>query len=268
LAELAGGEADEWAYARLERAANRFAEMDAALREGRPAHWVGLSAAPAWPGRAAPVPLAAGRAGLQAALARRRAGLRAYEDGLAALYGYGLLNRNCASEIFRVAGQALAQAGGAAAAESALRLGGHVAGRFPESIPFVSFEAVAANWRVAATDALPSYRLRKLAQARREENPLWLGLRESNVFSSALYRWHEGDPAFVFFTDEPAWARPLAGAANLAAGQAQTAFGLASWPRDGGGNLWQGAKGALISLPELFFFNIRKNSFPGLPAAD
>ncbi len=48
------------------------------------------------------------------------------------------------------------------------------------------------------------------------------------------------------------------------AGLAQGMAGLLTLPWDGGENLRLGAKGALISLPELFFFNIRKGSFPGL----
>ena len=90
-----------------------------------------------------------------------------------------------------------------------------------------------------------------------------MSLRESNVFSSSLYQWHGRDPAFVFFTDDLLWARPLAGGFNFVAGLAQGMAGLLTLPWDGGENLRMGTKGALISLPELFFFNIRKGSFPG-----
>ena len=91
-----------------------------------------------------------------------------------------------------------------------------------------------------------------------------MSLRESNVFSSSIYRWHDEDPAFIFFTDDLLWARPLAGGFNLAAGVAQAVTGLIALPWDQGENLRLGMKGLLLSLPELFFFNIRKGSFPEL----
>src|SRR5262249_39722201 len=40
-----------------------------------------------------------------------------------------------------------------------------------------------------------------------------------------------------------------------------SAVGLVALPVDGGATLWAGLKGALFSLPELFFQNIRKGSF-------
>jgi len=258
---VGGGALDEWAYVGLEQAANLF------LAAGEAGSGVAPAATPAWPAEVVAVPPALTVAEWQEALARLEAYQQAYEDALARLYAYNLLGRNCASEIFRVLGQALGESEASIRAESLRRLGGEVSGRFPEFIPFVSFQAVGAHWRVVATDTLPSYRLRRLAQARRAENPLLVDLRESNVLTASLYRWHGGDAAFVFFTDATVWARPLAGGVNLAAGLAQGLAGLFTWPWDGGGNLWQGAKGALISLPELFFFNIRKGSFPDLPGA-
>ena len=55
--------------------------------------------------------------------------------------------------------------------------------------------------------------------------------------------------------------RPLFGAVNLVVGIAASAVGLIALPVDGGATLWAGLKGALFSLPELFFQNIRKGSF-------
>jgi len=40
---------------------------------------------------------------------------------------------------------------------------------------------------------------------------------------------------------------------------------LAQIHRDGGSELRHSLKGLAMSLPELFFVNIRKGSFPGLP---
>jgi hypothetical protein len=52
----------------------------------------------------------------------------------------------------------------------------------------------------------------------------------------------------------------LFGAANLITGLAASAVGLAMLPVDGG-DLWAGIRGAVFSLPELVFENIRKGSF-------
>lgn len=256
---------DEWAYVRLEQAANLFFASGNALREsGRVS---ALRLTPARPAQAVPILPGLDRAQLQSQLQRLQAYEQAYADSLAGLYAYDLLSRNCASEIFRVIDGAMREQANAqdeALAASIRNLGGRVPGRGWTIIPFVSFQAVGENWRVAATEEWPSYRHRRLEQAKLAENPLLVDLRESNVFSARLYRWHGGDAAFVFFTDEAVWARPLAGGANLAAGLAQGLVGLFTWPWDLGGNLRQGVKGALVSLPELLFFNIRKGSFPGL----
>ena len=54
---------------------------------------------------------------------------------------------------------------------------------------------------------------------------------------------------------------PLYGVANLAAGMLEGGLGLVSLPFDSGKRLKSGAVGALFSLPELAFVNIRKGSF-------
>jgi hypothetical protein len=278
-AALAGAETvGEWAYLQMEQAANVFAERGNALREGRMPSVDGVNPKPAHPASVELVlpEMSPGR--LQAHLDSLDGYRSVYESSLAGLYSYDLIGRNCASEIFRVVGQAMREAGGGnpapdglagaegvAELESTRRLGGYASGLGLEFIPFLSFRIVGETWRIASTEVVPSYRLRELGQAKALQNPLWVGLRESNVFSSSLYQWHGGDPAFVFFTDDLLVARPLAGGFNVAAGLAQSLSGLLALPWDGGENLRMGVKGVLISLPELFFFNIRKGSFPGLP---
>ncbi len=266
---------DEWDYAQLEQAANRLFENGNALRDGRQPRWHTLGTMPSRSAKAVPILPGLDKAQLQSQIHRLAAYEKVYSDSLAGLYSYDLLSRNCASEIFRVIDATMREAadvqpGGEdrILAESLRDLGGHVSGNGWDIIPFVSFHAVGENWRVVSTEELPSYRHRRLEQAKVSENPLLVDLRESNVFSSSLYRWHGGDAAFVFFTDDMLWARPLAGGANFAAGLAQGLVGLITWPWDRGGNLWQGAKGALVSLPELLFFNIRKGSFPGLQSLE
>jgi hypothetical protein len=86
-------------------------------------------------------------------------------------------------------------------------------------------------------------------------------LRESNVVTSTLYRVEPRDSIFLFFTDDLVAPRPLFGAANLLTGLAASAVGLTMLPVDGGETFWAGLRGAMFSLPELVFQNIRKGSF-------
>ncbi|MGZ4955430.1 MAG: hypothetical protein ACXV8Q_09990, partial [Methylobacter sp.] len=55
--------------------------------------------------------------------------------------------------------------------------------------------------------------------------------------------------------------RPVFGLVNAAAAIGQSVYGFLSWPLDSGDNLKSGATGILMSLPELFFFNMRKGSY-------
>ncbi len=60
-------------------------------------------------------------------------------------------------------------------------------------------------------------------------------------------------------------AGPLYGAVNLVWAIGEAAAGAVTAPFDGGRRLVRGSSGALFSLPELAFFNVRKGSFePGL----
>jgi len=87
-----------------------------------------------------------------------------------------------------------------------------------------------------------------------------VALRESNTLTSTVYESNRQDSFFLFFTDALP-VRPLLGAANLAAGLGASAAGLALLPFDGGYALLSGVKGALFSLPELAFVNLRKGTF-------
>jgi len=262
-AELARPALDEWAYVRLEQGVNLLHES--ALRTGGNPRIDAMSLSPSRPGRFGLVATAMDSPALKAHLARLDIYRQAYESRLEALYAYDLIGRNCASEIFRAIDRALGEgADGQAESESERRLGGHVSGQSLAFIPFLSYRYVEGRWNVRRSEVLPSYRLRRLGQAKAEENPLWVELRESNVLSARLYHWHPDDGAFLFFTDDTPWIRPVAGGFNLATGLAQGVLGVFTAPWDGGENLSQGASGALFSLPELVFFNIRKGSFPSL----
>lgn len=258
----------EGPYARLEATANRWIEVGRALDEDRPLHVQRGVLLPSRPGRPSPArtprydPTRLELA-LEAAARRETESLVALERD----YAYNIVARNCVSEIFREVEIALARAASTGdraliREESIRRLGGHVemAGSLA-FIPRISALVVEDTYAVAERLRLASYRDRQIALMRREENAAWVFLRESNVVTSTLYRAQPRDSIFLFFTDDLVAPRPLFGAVNLATGLAASVVGLAMLPVDGGEMLWAGLRGALFSLPELVFQNIRKGSF-------
>jgi hypothetical protein len=259
-------------YARLEAAANRWLEVSQALDEGRPLRVHPGVLLPARPG----LPPARRMPSYdRVSLAQTAKAIAREEDRLLAAlerdYPYNVVTRNCVSEIFRELDVALARAvdsedEAVIREESIRRLGGHVAmvGSL-NFVPQISALVVEDTYAVAERLRFESYRQRRLAEMRRDENAAWVFLRESNVVTSTLYRAHPQDSIFLFFTDDLVAPRPLFGAANLITGLAASAVGLAMLPADGGETLWAGLRGVVFSLPELVFQNIRKGSFE-LPA--
>ncbi|CAG7856832.1 hypothetical protein MCAMS1_01472 [biofilm metagenome] len=168
---------------------------------------------------------------------------------------YHLLTKNCVTVLFE-------QVNAAINGQSITLLGGYIN---PKNtiIPFQAFDAVQDNYNVIGTKELPAYRHQALAKLYRREVGSWVYLRESNVFSSSLYRHNPDDAWFVFFTDDAIVTRPLYGAINIVAAASQSVWGLVSWPFGGEHeDITIGARGVLASLPELAFFNIRKGSYP------
>ena len=134
-------------------------------------------------------------------------------------------------------------------------------------IPFVAADAVAAEYPVAATQDVPSFRAATLAAMYANENALAVFLRESNVLTSTIYRRHDDDSPFLFFTDDALLARPLFGAANLVTGLGASLAGLVLLPSGDDELFLRGLRGALFSVPELAFVNLRKGSFAYVPRA-
>jgi hypothetical protein len=113
---------------------------------------------------------------------------------------------------------------------------------------------------------LTAHRRARLARMYAEESPVRVFLRESNTLTSTVYRRHPEDSLFLFFTDDVIAPRPIFGVANFLTGLGATAVGVVTLPHDGGRTLWAGVRGMLFSVPELFFFNIRKGSFDEVDA--
>jgi hypothetical protein len=256
ITRAADGTFHEADFAAFEAAVNRSSELGLALREGRDWRVLKGPLVPSRPARMAIDGLDA--QALRESLETVRAREEAYAVAFKRRWGYHLVTRNCVSEIFSEIDAAFERG----PEESATRLGGRLEmdGSL-NFIPAVSAAAVAGAYPVTERLELPSYRRRRLERMYEQENPLTVFLRESNTLTSTIYRRNTEDSIFVFFTDGAVVARPLFGAVNLLVGLAAGAVGLATLPVDGGATLWAGLKGALFSLPELFFQNIRKGSF-------
>ncbi len=239
------GDYDEAELSDLEAAATRFAALrdngDNRLRAyrgnltpTRSATWTDL-----------PVPPFS-----TADLDARRGSARQHADGLAAqiraLWDYDLIERNCATELFR---QIRAEAP---------ELADEIAPDWLEFLPAHAGRAAARSFRVTDVERMPSLHERWLA-----DRPGGGALAESMTWTSRLYRdWSSDDDSiFLFFARDPAPLRPIFGIANLATGIGATIAGLPLAPFDRGKLVTAGARGAVFSVPELFWINIRKGSF-------
>jgi len=233
-------------YARVEMAGDRFCELERALEtrgDVRIHDGAYLPSCPAARSALVVPRLSADRlVQVRAAVAGAQ---RAYERELVRLYGYDLLAHNCVTELFRTVDPSLAPP-----ADGGLTF-----------VPLLSQSAVRRAYQVEATGEIPSYRSERLAELDRLESPLVVALRESNTLTSTVYRRSRDDSYFLFFTDGAPAARPVLGTANLAVGIGAGVAGLALLPVDGGETVVAGLKGAVFSLPELVFVNIRKGSF-------
>lgn len=201
----------------------------------------------------------------------------AYKAQLQSMYAYQLLRRNCVTEIFRVIHAsldknfALPSASGpveSTAQISKRLLGGYIDAEALTVIPFAAFDRVGSQYRVQNSYRLPSYRELAIEHRYQTEADMLVDLSESNVMTSSIYRGNKNDAAFLFFTQDAVWPRPLLGTVNLSVALGQTLYGLLALPWDSGQNLQQSLKGIVVSVPELFFFNIRKGSFPRLLPTD
>jgi hypothetical protein len=254
---------DELAWERVEERLVRHREL---LRAAAGEQELRLARGHLLPKRPAPyhLPTLAATADLRsgsvpsAALVRVRDRERAYRARLRRLHHYGLVYRNCVTEIFGTVNAEFAESP-KTTQQSAL--GGVVGGADSLGfIPFVSALQVDARYRVLARYTLPSYRGTRLREMRKELSPFWLALRESNTFTAKAYRRGDQDSFFVFFSEDPIWLRPVFGAVNFAAALGESVWGLFKLPFDRGQTLISGLEGAFMSLPELAFANIRKGS--------
>ena len=247
-------------YNRLESDGGRYFEIARGARES--GRTIRAARSPMIPGPGLPAPFALPAAALPdgwsrfvdrdaaRAITTTRATEARYLGLLQRSYDYQLIRKNCVTELLRTI-----------AAGDGLPDGR----RFDETfrfIPFVAFNLFATN--DTSTDAnltwLPSYRKRRVARMLEREG-LIAQPRESFAHNSTVYLPRRVDSAFLLFTDDVFWIRPIFGLVNLTYALGYTTVGAATAPFDHGTRLDAGLRGALFSLPELAWFNIRKGSY-------
>lgn len=176
--------------------------------------------------------------------------------------GYRLLSRNCVTELtgeLEVLALAAREHRGAKQVDAGFSAAG------ASFVPFLAARSVESAMAAGPRRVLPSAREIALDQTQLVDPGIRSRLRESMTLSSQQYRPNDGDSPFLFFSDGPVWTRPLIGAVNLGYGLGATALGLLAAPFDRGEDLQRGAQGILMSVPELFFFQIRQGSYPVVP---
>ncbi len=266
---------DERSYNEIELAGSRWLKIQAIPHSKDSILLPTLSNTPAVSAKANLVSLAITPDQLDSHIQALSQQLDVYAGQLRMLYDYQLLSRNCVTEIFRVINtnlkqQVVTDKAGKPAAAAQIRqtseqwLGGYIEDQALNIIPFVAFDAVANAYRVDASYRLSTYREQQIETQYRYQPNILVDLSESNTLSSTIYHRHGEDSAFLFFTQDAVWPRPLLGSVNLAVAAGQTLYGIIALPWDAGKNLRMSLKGMLVSVPELFFFNIRKGSFPQL----
>ncbi|MCK5682009.1 hypothetical protein KAI46_14480 [bacterium] len=173
-------------------------------------------------------------------------------------YSYHLVNHNCATKLVESLNNPDANS-----ASKERTLGEYLAQK--QNLTFVPFifyaRAQQANSKLSEPRYLPSRRLRKLRDLHNEEGGLKVWLRENNTLSSTLYDPRAQDTPFLFFTDDAKFPRPLEGIANFCYAALHGTIGILTLPFDGGNRLYQSVRGMFYSLPELFFWNIRKGTY-------
>lgn len=181
-----------------------------------------------------------------------------YYENLKRFYTFKLITKNCTSEIFDSLEFILNEQ------EYQNVLGNRID---PHSsltfIPFIAYDSIKEKWKVKEETLELSHRKASLEKIYGSA-PKWKSyLKESNVFSSSIYKPNPDDSSFIFFTDDIVLLRPIYGIVNLGWGIGNFATGIFTSPFDKGKRVTNGLQSAFFSLPELVFFNIRKGTFPG-----
>lgn len=177
------------------------------------------------------------------------------EQTLAEKYGYNLIQKNCVTALILSVNEVFA-------GNEAPAFGGHISPFASQSfIPFRFFELVKTRYRLVQLEAHRAFRHRLLDALKERDFGEWKALFENFTLTAEAYTQRPEDGAFLFFTEQSIWLRPLAGAINLGYATGVALVGLLEAPFDQGQRLKAGGSGMLFSLPELAGWNIRKGSY-------
>ena len=243
-------------YSRLEMLSNQYYERERGLTENRSIKVTGEQLLPA---KSTPLPdhlfptLSSDQS--EEALQRLAHYHQHVSRQMNALYHYDLFTRNCVTEIFSTIDKANIDDKYIQEIEQLAH------NNLIAFIPFGSFHSLSTDYQRLT---LPSFRHQQLSDMYQQENDLLVYLREFNTLSAKDYKFNEQDSAFLFFTDDKIWDRPLLGTLNLLTAATMSIYGSLTSPFDSGTTLKSGVMGMIMSLPELVFFNIRKGSYKHL----
>jgi hypothetical protein len=250
---------DESVYHRLEWRASELREIQRSLAAGRSFPLPARQGPPEGTGLALlPQQVYLGQGQWANARDSAERDVNTLRNQINATYAYHLVTRNCATELVRAVNSAFPDSAAIRAGLGAVLEPGSSQG----FIPFRLHELVRQHYRLRSQELLPSQRKRWLMNAATQQGEASLGyLTESITLMSSVYQSRNGDSAFLLFTDDVFWPRPAFGAINLAYGAGAAGIGLLLSPFDHGAMSLEGLRGALFSLPELLWWNIRKGSF-------
>ncbi len=247
FAATRAGVFDEAALTTLESAASRRAGLKRAIQTGAPLR---VRSGMLIPSRAAtwsnlPQPENISREDLEHV---RSAASKARTE-IEREWRYGLLDRNCATELLHQI----------SAAAPTLPL----QNKPLHFVPARTIETLRHAGLVTATHRIPSISEQLLPP----DETLRARLSQSTTLTSAPYRrWsNPDDSAFLFFTTGTPLLRPLLGLVNLTYGLAHATIGVVTAPIDNGDRAISGLRGMIFSAPELIFVNIRKGSYVYVP---
>ncbi|EOQ89269.1 hypothetical protein LEP1GSC202_1886 [Leptospira yanagawae serovar Saopaulo str. Sao Paulo = ATCC 700523] len=185
-----------------------------------------------------------------------------YTKNVQSLYSYHLVFQNCTNELFQYMNLMFPN-GNIEGQQFWEPLGSHWV-RF-NFVPSIAALKLANSRYTEKIKIFPSYRnlKRNALKTWREKN-----IKESFVFTSEIYKPNPLDHSFLFFTEETIWNRPILGFANVIWGIGYTGMGIVKSPMDRGKSFVAGTETIFYSVPELFFFNIRKGHFPLITAEE
>ena len=247
----------EIAYSFLETSRGRLFELEKVVQGSRTLR---VESAPLTPSRGAEVSLTGFDfipEQLQTTATTLKRFVLAQQEQIKKEYRYNLVSYNCATELVHSLNAAFESP-----TVERRALGGRLE---PEPglifVPFIFYERVRTTFGLNRQEFLPARRLRQLHGLYEKENSFKVWLREANTLSSTIYEPRTADTPFFFFTDDARLLRPLEGVTNLCYAVLYGSVGILTLPFDGGERIHQGVRGMFYSLPELFFWNIRKGTY-------